>query len=240
MSAIQDILGSLDLDQVAQYLGVDADTAQSAIQQAVPALLHGLQGEAADPNTATNLANALAQHDNGLVGGSGAIDPNQIDLTDGTKIIQHIFTDQPQVADQANALLGGLGGGLVKKLLPMLAPLVMSWLAGKLLNHPTVQNHAQQTGASGGLGVILGSILGGGGLGSILGGGSTQQQRAPQQQSGGTGDILGSVLGGGGIGSILGSILGGGGAPQVDTTQQAGQYQQPNFNPTSVQTDAQG
>lgn len=238
MSATNDILDSLDLSQLASYLGTDEDTAKSAIEQAVPALLHGLEGEAADPDAATGLTNALAAHHNGLVGSGTPVDPNEIDTEDGTKIVAHIFGNQPQATTNANALLGGLGGTLVKKLLPILAPMVMSWLANQLLNHPTVQktqNQAQTSNASsGGLGDILGDVLG-----SVLGGGQqTQSTRQTQQGSGGgLGDILGSVLGGaggaGGLGSILGSILGSGGAPQAE---QIPQYEQPTFGQNTTKT----
>ena len=238
MSATDDILNAIDLNQMATYLGVDEATAEAAVQQAVPALLHGLEGEAADPEAATGLTNALAAHNNGLVGSGEPVDPHQIDTEDGTKIVAHIFGNQPQATTNANALLGGLGGTLVKKLLPILAPMVMSWLANQLLNHPTVQktqNQAQTSNASsGGLGDILGDVLG-----SVLGGGQqTQSTRQTQQGSGGgLGDILGSVLGGaggaGGLGSILGSILGSGGAPQAE---QIPQYEQPTFGQNTTKT----
>ena len=74
-----------------------------------------------------------------------------VDEQDGQKIVGNIFGGN---TDQVMSQLGGVGSGaglgrerlLVQKLLPILAPIVMSWLANKLGQ--------------------------GGGLGSILGGGS--------------------------------------------------------------------
>ena len=104
------------------------------------------------------------------------------------------------------------GGGLVGKLLPLLAPLALSWLAkrvGGARQQADVVNEqadAQQGGVlGGGLGDILGNVLGGG--------------QGAGGQGGGLGDILGNVLGGGaksggqgggGVMDVLGGLLGGG------------------------------
>ena len=52
MSAVDDIIQSVPIDEVAAQLGVDRGTAESAIQQALPALLGGLAHEAGDPDRA--------------------------------------------------------------------------------------------------------------------------------------------------------------------------------------------
>ena len=73
--------------------------------------------------------------------------------------------------------VGGAGGeGLISKLLPLLAPIVMSYLAKKLGG-----GGADQAGG-GGLGDLLGGILGG---------------QAGGAAGGGLGDLLGGLLGGG-------------------------------------------
>ena len=75
--------------------------------------------------------------------------------------------------------VSGLGGDLLSRLLPLLAPIVMSYLARKL-------GMGGPAGSRAGSGDILGDLLGG-----ILGGG------AGSGAGGGLGDILGQILGGG-------------------------------------------
>ncbi len=216
---LDDILGQLPVDQIAAQLGVDPDTARSAVDHALPALVSGMQANAQDEAGAASLATALSQHDNGLadalLGGSTGLDA--VDTADGDNIVKHIFGDnRDQVVSQL-AGASGVGSGLMSKILPMLAPIVMSMIAKRIFG-----GGAQQGSGGGGLGDVLGNVLGGGQqssgggglgdvLGSVLGGG--------QSSGGGLGSILGSVLGGGqqsrsaggiDIGSILGGLLGGG------------------------------
>lgn len=235
MGAISDILANLDVDQIAAALGQNPADVESAAQKAVGSLLGGLENNLGSDQGAISLANALGNHldDDNAAPQTGAIDLSQLDLTDGAKIVNHILP-----ATEQRQLFGGAQGALIKKLMPLLAPIVMSYLAKRLAS-------------SGGLGSILGSVLGSqaqassGGMGDILGqilGGGTSAKQA-QEQHGGLGDILGQILGGGaaapaqqqqssggGLGDILGQILGGGQeAPQTQTQYQQTQYQQPQY-----------
>ena len=195
MTELQDILGQIPVDQIADMLGTDRQTAQTAVEAAVPTLLAGLHSNAQAPEGAASLESALSQHHDGLV--DGGVDAAQVDTADGEKIVNHVFGGrQDQVANQlaGTAQLGGVGGDLVRKLLPLLAPIVMSYLANKVL---------------GGRGQAGGGVLGGG-----AGGGQDAGAGAGGIDLGG---ILGGILGGaggagggGGLGDILGGILGGG------------------------------
>jgi len=49
MSAVDDILTDIPMDQLATLLGVDEATAEQATRQAIPALLGGMQANAEDP-----------------------------------------------------------------------------------------------------------------------------------------------------------------------------------------------
>ena len=87
---------------------------------------------------------------------------------------------------------------LIKRLLPILAPIVLAYI-GKQFAGNQAGASTQAAGSGGGLGDVLGSILGGASGGG--GGGNNP-----------LGSILGSVLGGqqgGAIGNILGGLLGG-------------------------------
>lgn len=193
MTELHDILQQIPVDQIAGMLGTDRQTAQAAVEAAVPTLLAGMHGNAQAPDGAASLESALSQHQDGLM--DGGVDVSQVDTADGEKILSHVFGgQQDQVASQlaGTSRLGGVGGDLIKKLLPILAPIVMSYLANKVLggrgqSGADASDGAGGSGQAGGidLGGILGGILGGAAGGAGAGG------------TGGLGDLLGGLLGGG-------------------------------------------
>lgn len=173
MAELDDLLAQIPMSQVAARLGVDEQTAEQATRQALPALLAGMHANAQDPGGAQSLAEAVNQHQDSLL--DGGVDVGQVDTGDGDKIVGHVFgANRDQVVNQLGGV-GGVGGSdggaLVRKLLPILAPIVMSYLA-KRLGQGGGGGPAAQSG--GGLGGVLGSLLGGagksGGLGDLLGG----------------------------------------------------------------------
>ncbi len=180
MTDIDDLSATLPIDQMASQLGEDPDAVRRAVDVALPALFGGLHANAADPAGATSLIEALGQHHNDVA--TAPVNVDDVDQAEGQKIASHIFgAQEEQVVQQLGATAGG--SGLVAKVLPLLAPIVLSYLA-------------KQMGARGGsaagagvLGTVLSSILSGAAQGS---GGSTSGAGAP----GGLGGILGGVLGG--------------------------------------------
>jgi hypothetical protein len=190
MAAMDDLLKSLPIDQLAGKLGVDPATAESAAGSVLPAIFGGLQANADDPAGAASIDNALSQHSPQLV--EGGINLDDVDTDDGEKIAGHIFGPQK---DQVVAKLSestGTEPGLLSKLLPTLAPIALSYLSKQLQARGQAPGGAAsgQTAASGGgdIGNVLGSLLGGG-----------------SEASGGAGGFdIGSILGG------LGGLLGGG------------------------------
>lgn len=179
MSSIDDILANIPMNSLADQLGVDPATAESAVREALPALVGGMQANAADPQGAASLAGALESHSPKLV--DGGVNLDEVDTADGEKIVSHVFGENSGAV--AQTLGGNLGGNsdLVQKLLPILAPIVLSYLAQKM------RGGGAQPGAGGGLNDLLGSVLGG------LGGGQAQGQ----QGGGGILDMLGGLLGDG-------------------------------------------
>ncbi|MGC3955886.1 MAG: DUF937 domain-containing protein [Propionicimonas sp.] len=207
-NAVSQILAGIDLNALAKQVGAKPADVEQAVEVAVPTLLGSLQVNAADPDGQASLLGALSQH----TGDINSLD--DIDTEDGRKILGHAFANDPQRL----GALAGQDSGLLAKLLPILAPIVMNWLAKNLLGG------GQQTQqASGGdmLGDLLGGLLGGGSsgassgggigdllgglLGGMLGGGEpapakqTRRTSQPAEQSGGDllGDLLGQILGGG-------------------------------------------
>ncbi len=212
MSAVQDIVGQVPIDQLAQQVGADEESTRAAVEQIVPSLLGGLQANAQDPAGQASLLGALGDHQ----GETPAID--SVDTGDGQRIVDNVFGgNTDEVVNRLGGMPSGAGGDIVKKLLPILAPIVLNYLSKQVLGRagggaaqPTPQQtqpdpqQPQQDGSapadqsgdagSGGLGDILGQVLGGalgGGSGST--GGTAGQSALP----GGLGDILGGLLGGG-------------------------------------------
>jgi hypothetical protein len=206
MTELQDIVGQIPMDQIAGMLGTDEPTARAAVEAAVPTLLAGMHNNAQAPDGAASLESALGQHQDGLI--DGGVDVGQVDTADGEKIVNHVFGgQQDQVASQlaGTGQLGGAGSDLVRKLLPILAPIVMSYLAKKFLGGNQAGTGSQteagapaDSGQGGGmdLGGVLGGILGGmvGGQGGAAGQGGPGEQEG-QGGLGGLGDILGGLFG---------------------------------------------
>jgi hypothetical protein len=183
---LTELLNQLPTAAIAAKLGVDESTADAAIRQALPALLGGLHANAQHPAAAASLAAAVGQHSSSLV--DGGVDVDQVDTADGDKIVGHVFGDHRDAVVQQVAASApeSVTSSLVAKLLPLLAPIVMSYLAKQVLGG---KGGAAASGGLGNvLGGVLGSMLGGAGAGSAPAGGLD----------------LGSILGG------LGGLLGGG------------------------------
>ena len=166
----------------------------------MPALVGGIQQNVqAEDIDSSELESAVAQKGaSDLLDGGVTVD--QIDEDDGDKIVANIFGgNNSDTVASALAGTGAGGGDLIKRLLPILAPIVLAFIGKQFAQRgaaPAGAATQAQAAPSGGLGDLLGGLLGGaGGAGG-----------------GGLGSILGSVLGGqqgGAIGDVLGGLLGG-------------------------------
>jgi hypothetical protein len=188
MAGLEDLISQIPIGDLAKKLGVDESTAKDAVSKALPALVGGMQANA-KAGGGESLAKAVDKHSPQLV--EGGVNLDDVDEEDGKKIVGNVFGGEQQ--NVVAALAGGQGGGggglgdVIGKALPMLAPMVMSFLAQKGAG---TKANAASTGGGGGIGDMLGGLLGGGGGGGAAG-------------SGGGLDI-GGLLGG------LGGMLGGG------------------------------
>lgn len=171
MAMIDDLLAQIPMDQLARQLGVAPDEAEELARKALPALVGGMEANAREPGGETSLAEAIGQHNDDLL--DGGVDLDRVDTDDGRRIVGHVFGDN---RDQVINRLGGSGKeSMMSNLLPLLAPLVMSFLAKK------AGGAAGGSGAGsrgGGIGDLLGGLLGGSGAGGLE-------------------DLLGGLLGGG-------------------------------------------
>jgi hypothetical protein len=202
MAALDDLFAQIPVQDIANKVGADQGEVNNAIRTLVPALVGGVAQNVQDQDIdSSELESTVAQQ-----GGStlldGGVSVDQVDENEGDQFVSRIFGGNDSNA-VASALAGtGAGGGdLIKKLLPLLAPIVLAYIGKQFSQRQTApagaETQAQAAPSGGGLGDVLGSILGGAGGGA----GSNP-----------LGSILGSVLGGqqgGAIGDILGGLLGG-------------------------------
>ena len=197
MAGLDDLFNQIPVADIASKLGADQGEVNQAIQTLVPTLLGSLhENVQASDIDSTHLESAVvAEGQSDLL--TGGVNVDQLDEGQGNQLIASLFggNDTNQVA---SALSGGgaPGGDLIKRLLPMLAPIVLAYV-GKQFAQKNSGAQAQAA-PSGGIGDVLGGLLGGG----AAGGGNNA-----------LGSILGGVLGGnqgGAIGNILGGLLRGG------------------------------
>ena len=217
MSAISDILSQIPIGQLASQVGASQADTKTAATAAIQSLLGGMSANVADGGGAA-LTSALQDHNPGKTSQTktstaktGAkttpaktpaktgVDLTGVDTADGANIVKHVLGTDAKSAAAAVADKTGTDSTLLSKLLPILAPIVMTYLASKL------------TGGSAGKTAVASGI--GGLVGSMLGGGTSQAD-----ESSGIGDLLGNLLGksmgsgnsasgAGGLGNLLGNLF---------------------------------
>jgi len=183
MTDLSGLINQIPIDDIAKMIGVDPSVAEAAVAVAVPAMVGGLSANAQDAGGAKSLEAALGKHTTT----STSID--KIDTADGQKIVKHVFGAKQKdvvaaAADKA-AAPGIDMGPIVAQVLPIIAPIVLAYLAKQLTqgSGAAAAPAAPATPApstSGGIGEILGGLMSdpqtqsaiGGLLGSLLGGGT--------------------------------------------------------------------
>lgn len=192
----------MDLSAIGRQFGLDDAQTRAALDALAPVVAAGVRRTAQTPDGLQDILRSV------LTGGyGGALDNEQALQYDtarqsGDDVLGQIFGSKDVsrgVAQQLSAT-SGIGAAVLKKLLPIVASMVMAQVARRM--------GAGGGSGGGGLGDILGGALGGGQSGS---------------SGGGLGDILGGALGGGqsgsgggGLGDILKGVLGGGAAPDSE------------------------
>lgn len=177
------------IGQLSQQLGTSAPETESAVGTALPLLLGALGRNASQPEGAQALHEALQRDHAGidlgsvlgsvLGGGGGSAAPG---TGEGESILGHIFGARRPTAEQGFGQATGLGGDQGRRLLAMLAPIVMSYLA----------NRASR------------QRLDPGGLGQVLG----RERERVQQRGGPGGGLLGSLFDRDGDGQVgLGDLV---------------------------------
>lgn len=207
LSGLAQQFGGDTIGQLASLVGADTDQTSRAVAAALPMLLGSMTGAAKDESTANSLFGALSKdHDGSILDMLGPLlsggYASRALGSDGSRILGHILGNKQSAVENTVAKSAGIDSGLVKMLLPILAPIVMGYL-GKRMNSGGLD--------AGGLGAILGGEReqvkkqdpGLGGIFDILGGGSKDDD-----SDGGLMDMAGDLLGSSAGKAILGQILG--------------------------------
>jgi len=196
------------IGQLSNLLGAPPEQTGQAVAAALPMLLGSMVGAAQKPEGANALFGALNNdHDGSILDMLGPLlsggYASRALGADGGRILGHILGGNQGAVEQTVARGAGVDTGIIQKLLPILAPIVMGYL-GKRLRGGGLD--------AGGLGSMLGQERtqaqqpdsGLGGIFDILSGGQQQQE----QQGGGLMDMAGDLLGSSAGKAILGQILG--------------------------------
>ncbi|MGN7916239.1 DUF937 domain-containing protein [Lysobacter sp. 22409] len=204
-SLTDDLLNQLQgqpLAQLGSQLGLSQPQTQNAVSAALPLLLGALGRNASQPQGAEALFGALQRDHAGVGSGldigsvlGAVLGGGASRQTDGAGILGHIFGGRQETAAEGLGQATGLGGSQANTLLKVLAPIVLSYLAQRMMSGG---NQAASPQA----------------LGQVLG----QEEQRISQQGGLGGGLLGAVLdqdGDGqlGLGDLLkigGGLLGGG------------------------------
>jgi hypothetical protein len=196
----------MDISEIGRQFGLNEAQTRAAFEQLTPVVAAGIRRNNQTDNGLEGLLKALqAGGHSRYADDTSALQFDRV-ADDGNAILGHVFGSKDvsrNVANQA-ADLSGVGSAVLKKMLPVIAAIVMGQLAKRMGGGGSARAQVPDesagapapggSGQGGGLGDILGDILGGG------------KQTAPQGGSG-------SGPGGGGLGDILGDILGGGRSP---------------------------
>lgn len=160
------------LQQVSQTLGLDQNQASQAVTAALPLLMGALGNNAAQPQGAQSLLNALQKDHLGGAGGGGGLDIGGLlgsilgsggaPATNGEGILGHLFGQQTPQAAQLLGNKTGLDSGKAGQLLAILAPIVMSFLAQRFAQQGNANalsqalgQEAPQAASAGGIGGVL-------------------------------------------------------------------------------------
>ncbi|MBP0989804.1 MAG: DUF937 domain-containing protein [Oscillospiraceae bacterium] len=150
LSSIASLLSGSGISTIAKTVGAEESNVQSAIGAALPALISGMQKNVSTESGASSLAKALSDHSGDSTSNIASF-LNNVDLSDGSKIVSHILGSSNTSTTNAIAKQSGLSSSKVSQILSMIAPLLLSLIGKKNTNGDS---------SSAGLGSLLGSILG--------------------------------------------------------------------------------
>lgn len=174
MAELDGLIEMIPIGDIAKKLGIDEKQAKAAVKTALPAIVAGLSANASSADGAASLEKALGKHK------TGTTKVDEVDEEDGKKIVSHVFGSKKEAVEEAAAAKSDVTKDIIAKILPIVAPIVLAWLAQKFLggDKAETKTEAKESSSEGGIGDILGGLVGskegqdmlGGLLGGLLGG----------------------------------------------------------------------
>ncbi len=147
------MLNSGNLGQMGQLLGVNEQEATSAIEEVLPMLIKGMQGQATNKETQQGFLQALNDHSNDDTSDFTRFLKN-VDTEDGAKIVKHLLGNQTEEVAAKAQKKSGLDAKKIMKIMAIAAPFLMSQM-GK-----SAKTKAQNVGSADMLSVVGGLMDG--------------------------------------------------------------------------------
>ena len=168
------------LAMLSREFGLTPEQTQAAVTALLPAISTGLKRSTATPEGLANLFRVMGQQpDLGMMDNDARTAFGQTGRTAGNDVLSSLFGSPDvsrAVTDQAQQL-SGVSSGILKKLLPVLAGILISRMMKSATAAPSPSAPPTSSGSGGSLGDILGQIFGSGRPGS-----SAAPVNFPQQQ----------------------------------------------------------
>ena len=157
------------LNKIGKSAGAKPTEVKKVTELALPTLIKAMQANASTAKGASALSKALDEHKDDEVSNiAGFLD--KVDLGDGAKILEHVFSNKNQNVQKDIAKKTGLNSNQVSGIMTQLAPLLLG-----ALGNQKKEKDLSASGVSGLLDIVSGQV-GGEGLAnmaaSILGVGS--------------------------------------------------------------------
>jgi hypothetical protein len=189
---VEQNLGQRQIQQLAQQIGADPQTTESAVQAALPMLLGGMADTARQPGGASAIGGLAGEHAGALdalggLGGLAGMLGGVLGGGGGGGILGSILGRHQPTVESGVQQASGLSGDQVRRLLMILAPIVLAALARQ-----RQQQRAAAPPAAGGGAAAVDSDHDG--IPDYLEQEAQQAQARATERSPQLGGILGSIL----------------------------------------------
>ncbi len=201
--------------QLGQQFGLNASQTQAALGALLPVLAGAVNQNARAPGGLEGLLGALGTGQHGRYIEQPDLLGQPQSVQDGNGILGHLLGGKEvsrELASRASAQ-SGIGADILRKMLPVLATVVMGGLAKQMSGGGAAMGGSPggglNSGAGGGAGGLsgLGGLGGLAGLASALGGGAASGQRGSTPAGGGLMDMLTPLLDRNRDGSAMDDVL---------------------------------
>ncbi len=173
LDLVQQHLGQQEIAQIGEQIGSDPATTRQAVDAALPALVGGMANTAQQPQGASMLRGLLGSH-GGVLGNLGSLIGGGAPA-DGGGLLGSILGQHQAPVQAGVQQASGLGSDQTRKLLMILAPIVVGALAKRAMNHGSAHQDPAQ-------------------LNQVLQQDGAQAQQQAQAQSHHMGGLLGKLM----------------------------------------------